>query len=136
MTRAEDITGIYSMYLNTVQEVPLPTNIITEEVSEPNKFGEVKKINIFIKTSSGTIENRYSAAVPPESISIMSGTITIIGTDSKLDKSIQVVISSDNPTSVIVQGTEGDHPDLIRFEDDLSFFQRDNPQELNIFINE
>ena len=136
MTRAEDISMIYETYANKVTDTPHhTTNVLQEEITT-SQYSQVTKINIFIKTSSGTIENRYSATVEPEGVSLTKGTTTIIGTDSKLKKSIQVVVSKDMPTSVIVQSDEGEHPDLVRFQNDLSFFQRDDPTELNIFINE
>ena len=137
MTRAGDISSIYETYTRRVSRtgISAPDHLLHEEVST-SQHSQVTKINIFIKTPSGTIENRYSAEVAPGNIAMTKGTTTIIGTDSKLKKSIQVVISADMPTSVIVQSDEGDHPDLVRFQNDLSFFQRDDPTELNIFINE
>ena len=144
MIFTNDINIIYKSYLSVQKAHPrcaqYKHNILKEaaEVSDLSSsvYSQVKRINIFIKTQSGTIENRYSADVTPGSVNKVNDTITIIGNDSEFDKSIQVVLSKDNPTSVIVQGTESDHPDLVRFQNDLSFFQRDDPEELNIFINE
>jgi hypothetical protein len=144
MTFANDIDIIYNSYLSVQKLHPRHEQyscITLKEDTEASDlsssvYSQVKRINIFIKTQSGTIENRYSADVTPGSVNKVNDTVTIIGNDSEFDKSIQVVLSKDNPTSVIVQGTESEHPDLVRFENDLSFFQRDDPQELNIFINE
>jgi hypothetical protein len=143
MIYANDIDVIYDAYVSVQKHNPKRSQYgyITvkeaDEVDTSNSiYSQVRKINIFIKTQSGTIENRYSAEVVPGTINKVNDTITIIGNDSEFDKSIQVVLSKDNPTSVIVQGTESDHPDLVRFQNDLSFFQRDDPEELNIFINE
>ena len=143
MIYANDIDVIYDAYVSVQKHNPKRSQYgyITvkeaDEVDTSNSiYSQVKKINIFIKTQSGTIENRYSAEVVPGTINKVNDTVTIIGNDSEFDKSIQVVLSKDNPTSVIVQGTESDHPDLVRFQNDLSFFQRDDPEELNIFINE
>ena len=136
MTSAGDISMIYETYARKVTNSISKTPCIIHEENSTSQHSQVAKINIFIKTPSGTIENRYSAEVSPGSVTMTKGTTTIIGTDSKLKKSIQVVISKDMPTSVIVQSDEGDHPDLVRFQNDLSFFQRDDPTELNIFINE
>jgi hypothetical protein len=137
-----EIDTIFNTYLAVRESTPrtngYKTIIVEESTPEVSdvRYTQVKRINIFIKTQSGTIENRYSAKVEAGGVNSLKGTVTIIGEDEEYHKSIQVVISKDSPTSVIVQGTESEHPDLVRFENDLSFFQRDDPKELNIFINE
>ena len=145
MIYANDIDVIYDAYVSVQKHNPKRSQygyITVKEADEVDTSNSIYSINLYIicfklfKTQSGTIENRYSAEVVPGTINKVNDTVTIIGNDSEFDKSIQVVLSKDNPTSVIVQGTESDHPDLVRFQNDLSFFQRDDPEELNIFINE
>lgn len=138
-----DIVSIYECYTSKVLPVSHKRYTYTKPVCEANTddtgknlYSHIKKVNIFIRTDSGTIENRYSAEIEPGNINTVDNTTTLVGTDTELGKSIQVVLTKDSPTSIVVTDPDNDHPDLVRFEDNLTYFERNNTEELNIFINE